>query len=373
MKLRSTTPVMKLLTTMSMVVVLFATVVFTNTSPVQANNYSDKIDSLQRQIDNYQAQADKIGEKADNLQNAVNRLQVQKNAIQAQIDLSQAKYDQLVAQIKETEQKIVSNQGVLKETIGDLYVSSNVSPIEMLASSRNIGDYLDQQEYRTGIQDRVESAISEIKSLKKQLEQKRDKAKEVLDKQKNQRSALASAQAEQAELLSKTRGQEKNYQNHVGDLKKQKAEAEAALASSLSSRSYATAVPAGRVSAGDVVGAVGSTGMSTGPHLHLEVRRGGSVVNPAPYIRANPVPSAYISQSFGNPDPIYRSGYHPGIDYAASYGTAIRAIQGGNMYRGCSQALLGTWAYGYVAIVEHSDGSTAIYAHMSGGPSACGG
>ena len=70
-----------------------------------------------------------------------------------------------MAQIKDTEQKIISNQGVLKETIGDLYVSSNVSPIEMLAS-RNIGDYLDQQEYRTGIQDRVESAISEIKSLK---------------------------------------------------------------------------------------------------------------------------------------------------------------------------------------------------------------
>ena len=42
-----------------------------------------------------------------------------------------------------------------------------------------------------------------------------------------------------------------------------------------------------KVKQGDVVSKAGSTGMSTGPHLHFEVRKNGEYVDPIPWVKGN--------------------------------------------------------------------------------------
>jgi murein DD-endopeptidase MepM/ murein hydrolase activator NlpD len=45
--------------------------------------------------------------------------------------------------------------------------------------------------------------------------------------------------------------------------------------------------PGTYVNIGDIVGSVGSTGISTGPHLHFEIRIDGIKVNPLPILKKN--------------------------------------------------------------------------------------
>ena len=333
---------------------------------VFAQSFQDQISTIDAQIKQYEGEIARLQAEGDTLQNKLAIITNEKNALQAEIDKNEQQKSQLQADIQANEEKLERQKRTLNKTVAQIYANGDTTPIVMLASSKNIGEYVSAQEVRGSVRDQMKTAMDQVKKLKAELAQQKKDIEALIAQQLAQREQIAAKEKEQANLLEATRGEEAAYGSLVGSLKEQKAAAEAALLASLSRGSYRDVAPSGYVRAGDVVGHVGSTGMSTGPHLHLEARKGG-LQNPLNYVQVSPVdmPPGWVSQSYWNADPMYTSGHHPGVDYAAPYGSNIYAVAPGVMYRGSSQALLGTWAYGNVAIVELSGGTVMIYAHMS--------
>jgi X-X-X-Leu-X-X-Gly heptad repeat protein len=220
-------------------VVALATSLQLANSSVSADKYDEQINAIQGEVDQLQAKAGKLNEKANTLKNAVNTLNAEKKIIQAQVNLSQAKYDKLVSDIAKNEKKLEQNKKVLGDIIASLYVDDDISAIEMLASSTNVGEFLDKQEYRTAASEKLGSTIEAIKILKAKLESDKKTVTQVLADQKAQRSAIAAKEAEKQQLLNKTRGEESAYreiskqkESEIQDLRAQQAAEIAARASS---------------------------------------------------------------------------------------------------------------------------------------------
>lgn len=331
----------------------------------------DKSARLQAEIDKNNEEADRLKQRGDDLQAAVATLDNKIGQINNQIALYNNRIAELEIELKNAQDELERQKDLLRANMRALYKRAGASTVELLVASDSFSEFIDEQEYLERMKVSIQDSTQRVVALEQQVRAQRDEQKDLLKQEKVAKRSLDETRSSRASLLAKTRGEQSRYQDMVEKLKEQQREAQAALAAALSSGSYRVA-SVGPVSRGDIIGSVGNTGLSTGAHLHLEVRSGAQVVDPQPYIQTQPVKPTVVTQPYGNPDPIYSRGYHPGIDYSPGSG-AIYAIDSGYLYRGCSDQMLGTRKneYGYVAIVEHSAGHVSIYAHMSGGPAAC--
>lgn len=255
MKQRSTTPVSKGLVTRSALVATAVLMVLaaplSMTPRVYADKYDDQINALQSEIDQYSAQAGQLRTQIGTLQQEIAGIDKQRAIIQAQIDLSQAKYDKLQAEIQQTEKDIATNRVALGKTLADLYVGNTISPLEMLASSKNIGDYVDKQAYRSSAQQQLSQTIDRIKQLKANLVQQQADVQRTLADQTNSKNALVAQENQRASILAQTQGQESAYQNLAADREakklavqqQQQAAIEAAIAAASGGRGSGVVLP----------------------------------------------------------------------------------------------------------------------------------
>lgn len=231
---KSTTTPFKKAVSSSVLVAAAVMMVISTPLTAYADRYDDQINALEAEMSRFQAEAGRLRAEADSLQNAINAINAEKAAIQASITISEARITQLRGEIQATEEKLNKQQEFLGRALAKMYVESSVSELEMMASSKSLGDFMDKQEYRSAIQDKIQKSIKEVKTLKFQLDKQKKDAELVLQDQQAQRTALVAKEAEQAALLAQTQGQEANYRelasNRRAEMSRVRAEQAAAYA-----------------------------------------------------------------------------------------------------------------------------------------------
>lgn len=209
---------------------------------VQADVFDEQIRSLEQEIQKFQDQAGKLRAEANTLQNRIASLQAERSSIQKQIELNEAELQRLNEEIKQTEVRLENQKILLSGNLRAMYLESTISPLEMVASSKSISDFIDKQEYRNKIREQVQRNMANIRDLRKQLDEKKLAVERNINDQKSQREALANKESEQAQILAQTQGQEAAYQEltkqrdaQIADLRAQQAAAYASIEGGTSS------------------------------------------------------------------------------------------------------------------------------------------
>lgn len=340
----------------------------------------DKTEQLQAEINANSAQARVLAENANSLQAKLSLLQLEIDQANRQIELTELKILQLNDQLAKATSELERQKDLLKNSVRELYQRSGASSLELLVGSDSFSAYFNEQTYLQKLKEGITASAKEVQGLKVQINLQKIEQENLLASQEQQRRVLADRRSEQATILAQTRGEQARYEQIVAAKQEELQKAEAELKELLDRLAREAAqgglVSYGYVRGGSRIGSVGSTGYSTGPHLHFAVYDNGSFVNPRAggnslvYGFVWPVPSrdwSDVSQEFGCVAPwdwyITKCGngnsFHSGLDIAAWSGEPVVAAQDGDIvFRG--------WmgGYGYTVIVDHGGGVLTYYPHM---------
>ena len=174
-----------------------------------------EIQALQAQNARNEDVVAQLEEQATSYQDAINQLQARINIVQTQINLNTAKQRQLEKKIKANEVELAKQRKVLGENIRVMYVEGQISTIEMLATSKNLSDFVDKEEYRTAVKNKIQETLQTIADLQNKLKEQKVQVERILADQQQKHTQLATARAKQASMLSYNQSQQSAYNAKV--------------------------------------------------------------------------------------------------------------------------------------------------------------
>jgi len=191
---------------------------------VRADQYDQKINALEQQNSSAQDSLNSLLSQASSYQDTINNLRRQIDAMSANIATNEAKQADYSRQIAAAQAELKKQKAVLATDIKALYVSGQITPVEMLATSNSISDYVDKQEAYSAVQDKIQTTLAQIQALQKKLKAKQAVVQQLLSEQRQQENQLTAARDKEASMLSYNQSQQDSYNSEISSNKSKIAE-----------------------------------------------------------------------------------------------------------------------------------------------------
>jgi peptidoglycan hydrolase CwlO-like protein len=203
---------------------------------ILAQSVWDQIESLEQENERNVSAIEKLQGEATSYQDAISRLEAQIADIQRKIDANTKEQNRLKDEIAKAEAELQKQKNLLGENIRAMYVEGDMTTLEMLASSNDLSEFVDKEQYRNSVKDKISATVTKINEIKHQLRGQKELVDKLLAEQNNQRAELASNRSEQRKLLSFNQSQQDAFNAKV---QKNQAKIEELIASQIQANNAA--------------------------------------------------------------------------------------------------------------------------------------
>ena len=199
----------------ALVVLAALAIIIGGASVAHADKYDDQINALSAQNSAASGVLNGLEFQAGSYQAVIGQLQTQIDSVRSQIATNQAQQASLQQQITTDQQEIDQKKASLGDDIKTMYIDGQMTTIEELASSKNLSDYVDKEQYRTTVQNQLHDKIKEIAGLQAQLQGKKQEIDQLVASEQSQNNQLTSDQNQQNQLLAYNQGQQDAYNSQI--------------------------------------------------------------------------------------------------------------------------------------------------------------